>query len=115
MLVHLAMLVVVFFAPPADPTKDAAKRDLEKLQGTWVLVGGESDGVPWTETRAKEHELSIVIKGETFTLTRRKDNGTVQVRLDSTKGPAWMDLVGVENKSLVNHAIYKLNGDHLTI
>jgi uncharacterized protein (TIGR03067 family) len=108
-------MVVMFLAAPEDPTKDAAKRELEKLQGTWVLVGGEGKGNVLSEKAAREEEWSLVIKGDKFTLIRGKESGTVMIRLDPSKQPAWMNLIGIEDRSLVNHAIYTLEEDRLTI
>jgi uncharacterized protein (TIGR03067 family) len=107
---QLALVAAVFFAPPADPTKDAAK-----LQGTWVLVGGEEKGMVLTEEDAKKERESLVIKGDTITVIRGDRKGSGKFRLDPSKKPAWMDLIDPENKTQVNHAIYRLEGDQLTI
>ena len=50
-------MVMALLAAADDPTKDAAKRELEKLQGTWVLVGGESSGRVHNEEEAKNGNI----------------------------------------------------------
>jgi len=111
---QLAMAVALL-AAAEDPTKDAAKRELEKLQGTWVLVGGEDKGTVLSEEDARKEKWSLVIKGDKFTMIRKKNSGICTIRLDPSKKPAWMDFVFTEDGKEVNHAIYALEGDRLTI
>jgi uncharacterized protein (TIGR03067 family) len=98
-----------------DPTKDAAKRDLEKLQGTWVLVGGEEKGRVLSEKDARSEQESLVFQGDKLTIIRGEHKGSGQIRLDPGKKPAWLDLFDPSDKSKANHAIYALDGDRLTI
>jgi uncharacterized protein (TIGR03067 family) len=106
---QLAMAVTLF-GVAEDPTKE-----LDKLQGTWVLVGGAEKGRVLTEEEAKTERESIIIKGDTITVIRGRNMGTGKFRLDPSKKPAWMDLIDPDNKGQVNHAIYRLEGDRLTI
>jgi len=106
---------VVFLVVGEDPTKDAAKRDLEKLQGTWVLVGGEAKGMVLSEEDARKEKYSLVIKGDKFSLKENKRSDTGTIRLNPNKKPAWMDFVFTEDGKEVNHAIYSLDDDRLTI
>jgi uncharacterized protein (TIGR03067 family) len=108
-------MVVMFLPAAEDPTKDAAKSDLEKLQGSWVLVGGEEKGMVLSEEDARKEKWSLVIKDDKFTITRGKNSGTCMIRLNPIKKPAWMDLVFTKDGKEVNHAIYALDGDRLII
>jgi uncharacterized protein (TIGR03067 family) len=101
---QLAMAVALF-GVAEDPTKE-----LDKSQGMWVLVGGEEKGRVLTEEGAKKERESIVIKGDTITVIRGERKGTGKFRLDPSK-----DLIDTDNKGQVNHAIYRLDGDRLTI
>jgi uncharacterized protein (TIGR03067 family) len=109
LVMAVALLVVV-----EDPTKE-----LDKLQGTWVLVGGEEKGTVLTEEDARKERESIAIKGDRFTITRGDARGNCTIRLDPSKKPAHMDIVFTEEagefKGKANHAIYRLDGDRLTI
>lgn len=58
---------------------------------------------------------SIIIKGDTITVIRGRHRGTGKFRLDPSKKPAWVDFIDPESKNQVNHAIYRLDGDRLTI
>ena len=100
------ILMTVFLVAADDPTK---------LQGTWVLVGGEEKGRVLTEEAARGERESLIIKGDTITVIRGERKGTGKFRLDPSKKPAWMDLIDPDNKNQVNHAIYRLDGDRLTI
>src|SRR5262245_59458331 len=103
-------MAVVLLAVAEDPTKE-----LDKLEGTWVLVGGEEKGRALSEEAARREQESIIIKGDTITVIRGRNMGTGKFRLDTSKKPAWMDLIDPDNKNEVNHAIYRLDGDKLTI
>jgi uncharacterized protein (TIGR03067 family) len=119
MIAWLAITFAAFFTTTADDvTKDPAKRDLDKLQGTWVLVGHSEKGRVWGEEDAKKEKQSVTIKGDTLTLTRDNAKDEIRIRLDPTKKPAWIDLLcedTEEHKVYVNHAIYSLEGGRLTI
>jgi uncharacterized protein (TIGR03067 family) len=111
---RLALLAAVsLLVAPDDVTKDSAKKELEKLQGTWVLVGAEEKGHVLTEAEAKAEDQTLLIKGDKLTLLRGKHHDTCTIRLDPSKKPAWMDLIFDGDKA--NHAIYSLEGDKLTI
>jgi uncharacterized protein (TIGR03067 family) len=85
--------------------EDAARRDLERLQGSWVYFSGH-------------REAQLLVSGEHFTMRFR--NGDIYVgtcALDPTNRPRAMDMEireGPEHfrgkKSL---AIYEFDGDHL--
>src|SRR5262249_16334623 len=92
-----------------------AADDPTKLQGTWVLVGGEEKGRVLTEEDARGERQSLVIKGDSITVIRGERKGTGKFRLDPSKKPAWIDFIDPDNKNQANHAIYGLDGDRLTL
>jgi uncharacterized protein (TIGR03067 family) len=108
-------LVMVTTAALVMAADDPTKQELEKLQGTWVLVGGEEKGRVLTEKEAREEMESVVIKGDKMTILRGEDKRDCIFRLDPSKKPAWLDLIDPDGKDKVNHAIYALDGDKLTI
>lgn len=112
----IQVVAALSFLVTTDPTKDPAKRDLEKLQGTWVLVGAEEKGRVIPEEAARREGESVLIKGDRLTMTRKgRTRGTGIIRLDPGKKPAWMDLLDPDDKNKVIHGIYKLEGDRLTL
>ncbi len=109
----LMVAATALLAAPDDTAKEAVKKELEKLEGTWVLIGGAEKGKELTEEEAKGENESLLIKGDKVTILRGKHHGTCTIRLDPSKKPAWMDLIF--NEKQANHAIYSLDGDKLTI
>lgn len=93
--------------------QDAAKNDLEKFQGDWILVSAERDGQKLPEEEARK--LKLTIQGDRFTL--RKDavvlsEGTF--KLDPGKKPKQIDetISSGFSKGKVMLAIYEIDGDH---
>jgi uncharacterized protein (TIGR03067 family) len=89
---------------------DAAKAELDKLQGEWTLASSERDG---KETPAEEaQKLTRVIKGDQYTLLR---DGKVVVKgtlkVDPTKTPRMIDVLRAEEGAKPMLGIYELDGD----
>jgi uncharacterized protein (TIGR03067 family) len=85
--------------------EEAARRDRERLQGTWSFVSGK-------------REAQLLISGDHFTMRFR--NGDIYVgtyTVDPTHRPRAMDLVihdGPEAyRGKTALAIYELDGEHL--
>ena len=66
-------------AGKADPSKDkpgeenAVQNDLEKLQGTWLLVSAEENRRTVPEEKVKKMNLTLTIKDDRFTLKAAGD------------------------------------------
>src|SRR5688500_13512690 len=92
--------------PDRDQARqDAARRDRERLQGTWGFVSGR-------------REAELIVCGDHYTMRFR--NGDVYVgtfQLDPTSRPRAMDLVIREGPDAFRGktalAIYEFDGDHL--
>jgi uncharacterized protein (TIGR03067 family) len=108
------VMMALSFLVAGDRTKDPAKRDLERLLGTWLLVGGEDKGQPFGEEEARGEKESVIFSGDNMTLVQGQGRDTWAVRLDPGKNPAWIDLIYPGGQK-VNHAIYRLDGDRLTV
>ena len=100
----------------ADEPSKEVKEELERLQGTWILVGRELDGKKATEEEVKALDGKLIQKGNRFTYTSRedKDGRRGTFKIDPTANPKQLEwtAMGEEKKVL---AIYKLEGDRLTI
>jgi uncharacterized protein (TIGR03067 family) len=98
---------------PAD-----AKKEQDKLQGTWLVVGAEEEGKAIPEQDLKEAKETFVVKRGQMTYCR---DGKVQVTMKITLAPGeppnWMDLEFTDGneKGYTNHAIYELVGDRLKL
>src|SRR5262249_30751099 len=93
-------------------TATDAKKDLDKLQGTWLVVTTEEGG---NEIQAELKE-TFVVKGGKMTYCRDgKVQVTMNIALAPGKAPKAMDLVFLDGKEkgMKNHAIYELDGDRL--
>src|SRR5436309_8683636 len=106
---------VVALAVGALSAADAedAKKDLAKLEGTWLLVSGERDGNKFTEEEGKKTKLTI--KGDTFRIPE-SDVGTSQdgtFKINPSKKPKQMDSTAGSDpdKGKTWQGIYELDGD----
>jgi uncharacterized protein (TIGR03067 family) len=89
--------------------------EIKALNGVWTPASAELGGKPFPDEVLKT--MKLVMAGEAYTATVGKaiDKGTV--KLDLTKKPKAMDIVGNDgpNKNKTFLAIYELNGDTLRI
>jgi uncharacterized protein (TIGR03067 family) len=97
----------------AADAKQEAKQEIEKLQGTWLLVSGERDGKKFTEDEVKGAKL--IVKGNTWSIPG-SDVGTGQegtFTVDPTKKPKQTDSTtgGGPDKGKTWKGIYELKGD----
>jgi RNA polymerase sigma factor (sigma-70 family) len=115
--------------PQATSNQDEnLKKELEKLQGQWVLVAEESAGNKVPDQRVKDNKGKLKISGARFTLeTEIQKNETVTIegalRLDLTQHPALMDWhslksdkdLGIQGPKIPEFwGIYKVDGDSFT-
>jgi uncharacterized protein (TIGR03067 family) len=85
------------------------RSDLERLQGTWRMVGGDV-------LAPEKEEWAVAIKGDELILRRRgRQDVTWTIRLDLRRQPAGIDLIAPQDASKTNHATYSLERDQLTI
>jgi uncharacterized protein (TIGR03067 family) len=97
----------------ADAKEDAAK-DKEKLQGTWLVVGGEERGEKIADADLKMADMRFIIEGDKIRATvGDKDKGKGGTfKLDPSKKPKEIDLI--DDKETVK-GIYSLDGDTLKL
>jgi uncharacterized protein (TIGR03067 family) len=92
-------------------------KDLEKLAGVWTCVSATNDGKAVPEERAKKLRLTVTKEGGYK--TERGDEVLFEsaCKIDPTKTPKQIDLIGTEgeNKGKAAQGIYALDGDTLTI
>jgi uncharacterized protein (TIGR03067 family) len=101
-------------AAPA-PKEDDAKKDTEKLQGTWQVTSVEERG----RSRLQREAITVFIDKETMTVTIGGEmdfKGTF--KLDPSKKPKTIDVTIAESrrdkeKGKVLHGIYEVDKDTL--
>lgn len=108
----LVLVLAVGGLIAADAKEDAMK-DLEQMQGTWLLVSGERDGKKFTEEEVKQSRL--VIKGTTYSIPK-SDVGTSQkgaFTFDPSKNPKEIDSTtgSGPDKGKTWQGIYEIDDD----
>ncbi len=106
------LLLAVSMLIAADAKEDA-KKDIEKMQGTLLLVSGERDGQKFTAEEIKQSKL--IIKGDTFSIPK-STVGTSQegtFKIDPNKRPKQIDSTAGSgpDKGKISLGIYELDDD----
>jgi uncharacterized protein (TIGR03067 family) len=103
----LVLTVVLFLAGD-----DALKSELERYQGTWVLVSEEFEGkkVPADELP----DLSYTVRGDKVLFTSRGRDRSATVTLDPSKTPRTLDLLRDDGVGSLK-GIYTWDGETIKI
>src|SRR5262245_13787207 len=96
-------------APKDDPT-NAAKKELEKFQGTWVVESAKADGNEIPDTKGK----TITIAGDQMILFGQDDKKG-NFTIDPSKNPRQINMQPREDDKNKQPApgIYEFDGDTL--
>jgi RNA polymerase sigma factor (sigma-70 family) len=98
-----------------EKPKSAAWKDLDLLQGTWLVVGAEQRG---NEIEVALKETFVVQGGKLTYCQDGKPQVTMKITLMPRKTPKSIDLEFTDDgkeKGHKNHAIYELAGDRLKL
>lgn len=106
------LIVIGLLTVGADPLNEAAKKELQTLQGEWVVVRIETKDA--VHDVGEEDRISLTFKDATWAF------GTVQkgevVALDPSTNPKVIDLTSVRGTRVThNEGIYKRDGDTLIV
>jgi len=106
----LALMVVAGSALQA--ADDVSKRELDRYQGTWVLVSEEFEGrsVP----RERLPDISYTVQGDKVLFTSNGKDRSATVKLDPGKTPKTYDLVR-DDGLLSLKGIYTWDGGNIRI
>src|SRR5262245_23871401 len=89
----LALLAVVLLVAADDP-KDAKKKDLERLQGTWAVASIEYNGTKVSDD--KVNEMKVTIDGDKLSVKSEAEEvskyGKMTLTIDPTTTPKIMDI-----------------------
>jgi uncharacterized protein (TIGR03067 family) len=112
---HLLLIATAGLLVAADAKDDAAKKDLDKFQGTWMLVSGEKDGQKLAADDVKKSKLTW--KGKECAVDtphQAKETIKATAKLDATKTPKEMDWERSAGPAAGKpmHAIYEFTGDY---
>jgi uncharacterized protein (TIGR03067 family) len=107
----LTLVVVVVTAATAQEGKKKAKKDEDRIRGTWMMVSGEKGGEKAPEDFVEKFRLTFKKDGNFTAVTPEKDiEGTYTV--NSTKKPKQLD-VNADGKAM--EGIYQFDGENLKI
>src|SRR5205823_4504948 len=98
-----------------DPKDEAAKKEREKLAGTWKVISAERDG---QADAVSKGALTTYLADGKFTVKFADGmTGKGEYKLDPSKKPKTIDVTMDDgpNKGKVHEGIYALQGDALKI
>ena len=103
-------------ADDAKPMQDL-KVNFKQFDGNWKVVGLESDGIKAPAEALKGMHWSFKGSQVEFADPGEKLGNKTAIRIDSSKSPKQIDLVGVEGKlkGKTIHGIFKFEKDRLVI
>jgi RNA polymerase sigma factor (sigma-70 family) len=115
--------VTVPAKPSGGQEEEADKKELEKLQGTWIGIGGEFRSKEGSEEESRKAGHKLVISGDKFTwgTALHEDGNEVglmkgTIAIDPTKRPKIMDMsFDRDGKPAIGKCIYELDGDTLKL
>lgn len=114
--VGLIVLIATRLIAAEPPTPDAAKKDVDAIQGTWKLVALEANGEQGPPEIVAA--LKLTFKGDTLTFAPGEPGfSNYSYKLDPTTTPASFDMTHADgpNKGKTDKGIYSLAGNHLRI
>lgn len=111
---QLAALFVGLAVVASVAAEEAAKKDFEQLQGTWIVTGAEQDGKPLDRLQGGK----LVVKDQNFhikTASGTEMKGDLQ--LEPAKKPKHIDWLHQEGllREKTWQGIYELDGDDLKL
>lgn len=113
----LSFLWTIALFTPAEAPAELPK-ELQAFQGSWRLVGGEEVGHKIGAEDAKKEEMVFTFRGNSLVVrekNRIKEQATIVVHGDKDKGTIDFTHKSGKYKDQTCHAIYKCEGDKLTI
>lgn len=104
------LLIPAFLMIAAEPAEEA-KKELEKLQGEWVMAALEVEGKPVPDEKIQGTTLTI--KGDKYIVSVKDKKHEVTITLDPTKNPKHIDMAFPDgtNAPRIGKGIYKIEDD----
>src|SRR5262245_32708185 len=106
--------LIVALVGPAPAAQDSyevlVKKELARLQGTWLLVSTTQDGKPLPEEKVKK--TTLVFTGDRFKFPGSAEQATSKegsIKIDPTRAPK--HIYATSEKGVVTSGIYEVEGD----
>ena len=108
----IIVAVAVVVLAGAEKPDDAVKKELAELDGTWVLVSGEREGMPLTDNVIKDSKR-VCKNGETTVTIQGMLFMKAKFTVDPSKKPKTIDyeIIDGPNKGKTQAGVYELDGD----
>lgn len=97
----------------ADFPKDAPTKDIDKIQGTWVILSVETNGSLVRGDNRQDAAGELTLNGNQYTLKLGEIVNTGTFRLDSERTPKAVDVIPGDgpNRGRTFPGIYTIEGD----
>jgi uncharacterized protein (TIGR03067 family) len=104
------------FAVPLRPEKkpkETPAQELKKLEGTWMIIYYEKNGLKYSAEVLKQFPL-LTFKGSTYSWSNGTRPGKI-LKIDPTQKPRRIDyeITDGEDKGKIEKGIYEIKGDSL--
>jgi uncharacterized protein (TIGR03067 family) len=108
-------LVAILSVPAAVLHADPAKKDLDKLQGTWVMAALDINGK--TTPTDQFEGTTLTIKGDKYIVKVKDKTFEMHMQIDPGKTPKTIDMSYKDGpkQGQVHKGIYELEGDTFKI
>jgi uncharacterized protein (TIGR03067 family) len=106
---------VALFVCLSGADSDAAKKDLDKLQGEWTMIGLEANGKETAPDRLEG--TTLIIEADIYTVKTKSGVHRCRITLDPGKDPRQIDMhfEDGDKKDQTGKGIYRLEKDTLKI
>ena len=113
----LTIAAVGLLLAAAAPKEDDAKKELEKWQGTWTLVGAEEKGEKLSDDKLKQTPVTLTIKDDKFTIKIGDQSLEGTFKIDPAKKPKEYEAKATtpDGKVEESKGIYEIEGDTLKV
>jgi uncharacterized protein (TIGR03067 family) len=114
MKLHALTVLTASLLIAAGAPEDA-KKELDRLKGTWSVTAAESEGQKAPEEEVRS--IKMTFSADKMTINQKGKDLPMEFRLDPTKKPRTIDIVPTEGaqKGKVIAGIYQLDGDELKL
>ena len=94
---------------------DTPRSELDKYQGTWVLVSEEFEGkkVPAEDLTGDLRNLTYTVRGNNVLFTSRGEDRSATIKLDPNKSPKTYDLLRDDGRPM--KGIYAWDGETIKV